>query len=197
MGELMESDDFTRAFLIPAASSLFTGLLVTLLGLAICGCVHQPASYGLAAGGLAALLSWLAFRAHWAQLVQAVLLPDQVQPVDRETDQVQPVRVQLVQEIDGYQQGQFVDLPATVEQLSSLAQGLARGAPLSLAAWTGQGQAFSRHEFETLRLELLTRGLARWTSSRARAQGLELTPAGRAVFKRLASTPLPGDVDQE
>lgn len=187
----MKHDDFIRAFLVPAASSLFTGTLVILVALAGCLALTLPPSLALLAGAAAALITWLGFRERWMHIIEGYLNP---QPMVVQPD---PIRVQLVQDHDGFQEGQFIDLPVTPEQLHQLAQGLAAGTPFSLAAWSGQGKTFSRNEYETVRAELLKRGLARWSNARARQQGLELTPAGRAVFKHLVAPPLPAMEDRE
>ena len=99
-----------------------------------------------------------------------------------------PVRVDVItQEPGGYIGGQFLDLPAEPGQLITLADGLVNGLSLSEGSWTGSGAPFSRSQFRTLRDALIYSGLARWKDERYRAQGVILSPAGRAVMRRFAS----------
>ena len=80
---------------------------------------------------------------------------------------------------------EFIDLPHA-DRLPVLAAGLLAGRSFNQAAWTGAGGLFSRAEFDQLRDVLIERGLAAWKNPNARAQGVELTAAGRAVMRRLA-----------
>ena len=96
-----------------------------------------------------------------------------------------PVRVEVVQ--DGGQREDWIDLPYP-EKLPELAEGLLSGRSYALNVWAGPGALYSRAEFEQLRDVLIKRGLARWKGKDPR-NGWELTPAGRAVMRRLAHRP--------
>lgn len=83
----------------------------------------------------------------------------------------------------------FVELEVEPDQAARFARGVLAGRPLAEASWTGRGALFSRSEFRGVRDELLERGMAVWVNERAHAQGVVLTAAGRAVFRRLADLP--------
>jgi hypothetical protein len=179
------------AVVIPLAQGAVHGALVALLTLA--GCIWQswPVVLALFAGVGVALLSFSLALGDWRRLAGYKAWP----VVDTsgagrvyEQEVQQPanlVRVELSQ--NGGKQVAFIDLPATHEQLQSLARGLLDGAPLSEAMWTGSGRTFTRAEFAALRAELIRRGLARWNSPGTPARGASLSPAGRAVCKRIVS----------
>jgi hypothetical protein len=80
----------------------------------------------------------------------------------------------------------YLDLPGEPEDLATMARGVLNGRSLAEGTWSGRGGLFSRSEFRTIRDELIERGLATWRNPRAKAQGVELTAAGRAVFRLLA-----------
>lgn len=144
-----------------------------------------------AAGGLASCLfafySWLSYRGRWSWRLERLLQVDLDQDgFIGQPPQAEHVRVELIQ--DQGRNQQFIDLPSP-DKLPQLAAGLLEGRTFSQSVWTGGGQLFTRGEFETLRAELLRRGLASWKNPDAPAQGIILTAAGRAIFKRLAAHP--------
>jgi len=94
-----------------------------------------------------------------------------------------PVQVQV--EVSEGRQMQILNVRIDAGRLAILAGGVLVGRPLSEREWTGGGRLLSLGEFRGLRGELLERGLARWVSEKDRRQGVELTAAGRAVFRRL------------
>ena len=81
----------------------------------------------------------------------------------------------------------YLDLPAEPEQLIALARGILNGVPLAESSWCGRGRPFSKAQFRVLRDELIARGLATWVNPRSRAQGVELTAAGRALMRRIVN----------
>jgi hypothetical protein len=188
--------DFWRAVLIPTCQAVITGLFGTLLALLFCAMGKVDLRWGLLAGLVITLGSWQVYRSRWMQMIEQILGVDSSIIPEAEPEAPRPVnvRVELVQD-DGHR-GDYIDLPASPEQLQVLGSGLVQGQPFSVAAWTGRNRPFTRNEFETLRVELFTRGLVRWSSPHAKAQGVELTPAGRAIFRRLA-TPPPDELDQD
>ncbi|HFD38520.1 MAG TPA: hypothetical protein ENJ31_01535 [Anaerolineae bacterium] len=101
------------------------------------------------------------------------------------------IRVEVARE-DG-RQVQFVDLPISPRAAGIIARGVLRGQRLSESAWSGRGGVCSRSEFGRFRAVLIERGWAVWRNPQAPAQGIELTAAGRAVFRRLAEYQLEGD----
>lgn len=83
-------------------------------------------------------------------------------------------------------QTKIIDLPATPEQLRTLAQGML-DKRMAEGEWCGKGKLFSKPKFYTLRQELIDRGLMVWVNPKAHTQGTELTAVGRSVFRRLAA----------
>lgn len=192
----MLPDDAWRGLLLPAGEALVTAILAFPAGLGVCALASLDWHYAAIASALVGLVAWLGFLGWWQRIIKALLIPDQVEYYEPEPEPPQPapIRIEIIKSDPGspYVEGQYLDLPCEPDQLQALASGLAQGQPFALSTWTGRNRPFSRSQFETVRVELLARGLVRWSSPHARAQGLELTPAGRAVFKRLAAPP-PGD----
>ena len=189
-----KQDSLLDGFIVPALQALFGGLL---FGLCTGGIVAlakvqvNPWAAGALAGCLFTLGNFLVFRERWSWRLERIL------GVDLNGDNVigrpappETVRIEMIE--NGGQDVQFIDLPSA-DKLPALASGLLQGRQFSQAVWTGGGQLFSRGEFEALRAELLRRGLAAYRNPQAPAQGLVLTAAGRAIFKRLANKPLPQD----
>jgi hypothetical protein len=108
---------------------------------------------------------------------------------DIDGDQVigQPVALPPIQvEVTSGQKQVYLELPGKPEALAALARGVLAGRPMAEDSWSGRAGPFSRSEFRQIRDTLIERGLATWRNPDAKAQGCELTAAGRAVFRRLA-----------
>ena len=184
------------ALLIPFLQALVTGLLFGLAGAAFGWLVkyESPGVLGVTVGTVAALLAWLAFRDRAARLVEhdkgfiRESIPEPPLPAEPKR---QIIRIEMNQQ-EG-RQVDYIDLAASRKQLYQLAAGLLAGQQFSVSNWTGSGKPFTRSEFETLRAELITRGLARWRNERAPMQGAELTRSGAAMVRYLASTPPPAE----
>lgn len=196
-------DDAWRAFILPFFQAVATGIFAFIGGLAICMLGGWAWYYAAIGAALIAMLSWWGMLGWWSRIIKTLLIGDQVEYYEPETEPTQPapamppIRVELVQvDEGGYYRGDYIDLPCLPEQARELASGLVSGEKFAVAAWTGKGRPFSRNQFEVLRVTLLQKGLIRWASPHGRTVGLELTPAGRAIFKRLASPP-PDDRGQE
>lgn len=176
---------------IPLLQSIITGFLAGLCALALVLAAGAPVN-ALAAGGVVFVLvtfgSWMVYRGRWQWVIEQYLGVDLNHDGfigEPEPGRVEPVRVEIVQ--DGGRQVDFLNLPCP-EKIPLLAAGLLQGRAFAQSVWTGQGALFTRNEFETIRAELLKRGLVRWRKEGAPGQGVDLTPAGRAVFKRLAES---------
>ncbi len=187
--------------LVPGLQALLTGFVCGLAALAVTAWFGLP---WLAIGGTVFAVTmagaWLSYRGRWQWLLERILGADLNgdgtigQPLPLPAPKPENIRIELVQ--NAGHEVEYIDLPFP-EKLPLLASGLLEGKrQFSLTAWTGDGQLFSRAEFETLRTELLKRKLAEWKNPEAPAQGIKLTPAGRAIFRRLAgrhdSPTLPG-----
>lgn len=94
-----------------------------------------------------------------------------------------PQTVRLEMSINDGNTLRYADLPASLDQLRTLANGVLEGATLSEAAWTPG--LFTRGEFSQLKAALVRRGLAA-NRSRDPARGIQLTRPGEAAFKWLA-----------
>jgi len=179
------------AVVYPLLQSTITGISLGLSvgALAWVAGHDRPAALGLLSASIIQSGTWLLSLSRWHKWVYR--LEDltgwdlnQDGRIGRE-DPPEPVRVEVIQ--DNGRRVDFIDLPASQDQLVSLASGLITGIPLSENNWTGSGAPFSKREFHSIRDLLIRRGLARWINPRARAQGLELTGSGRSVMRRFAS----------
>ncbi len=197
-----KKDSFFNGVLVPFMQSVITGLLVGICAGVLTACFNYPQSarVGIVLGCIVALVGWFSYRSHWQQIIDILLGVDYYMNEEKPEEQltgerVAPMRVELLEE--GGMVGNFINLPYP-EKIPYLAAGLQQGKTFAQSVWTGQGALFSRNEFETIRAELLKRGLARWRKEGAPGQGVHLTPAGRAVFKRLAeqNPTLPGGISR-
>jgi len=83
-------------------------------------------------------------------------------------------------------------LPGTDKQLDALAHGLiVQGIAFAERNWTGRGKPFSDGGFESLRGEMIRRGLAYWKNGKDNRQGAALTVIGKRVLKKRLPSPTP------
>jgi hypothetical protein len=180
-------NEFLYPFLSACVVGMLTGL-ATGTGANLAK-IDNVVSWGALAGLVAALLAFVSFRARTIRAVELSKGLDLEPPPPATTPKQQVIKIELRQD-----EGRAVDyafLNCTQAQLSELAQGLNAGKPLTVGAWTGNGRAFSRAQFEHLRHELITRNLVTWRNPGSPAQGVILTAAGRATMRYLATTPPP------
>lgn len=185
----MNDSDLSSGCILPFLQAAITGLFSALIvgTLAIFEGETRWALAGLLAGALAALVSWF-MSLYWWQRTKnqdqiPMYYPGGFEYDEPEQEKPDPVRVEVIEGNSTH----LIDLPATVDQLISLAGGLLSGQSLSESAWTGTGAPFSRGEFSRLRGELIRRGLAAWNNPSTPARGASLTRAGRAVMRHYAS----------
>ena len=95
----------------------------------------------------------------------------------------QMFRIELHERTPAGQRTAWLDVPGPPERFALLAQSALNDGTLSEARWTGAGNPYSRAEFAALRDTMLDRGLWEWTNVKAKAQGLRVTHAGRAVLR--------------
>jgi hypothetical protein len=174
---------------IPGLQSLGTGILFALVAGAIALLLNYayPWYAALCAGTWAALLAWLRFTNRWVETVYQDTRPVEV----IEAGQNEPVTVLIAN--DDMTEGGYLDLPVSIDQVRSLADGLMNGATFSEAQWTGSGRPFTRGEFSALRAELIRRGLAAWNSPGTPARGVVLTKPGKAMMRYMCDLPSLGD----
>lgn len=196
MNSLETIESMQSGLVLPAAQAIITGLfgggafysIANLAGWA------DPVNLAGAGGAILAAIQWYAGQTRWqAARTFALYGPDIPGPEPHpepgptlndffkmDQNQVKPVRVELTEG----KRTQFINLPAKPQQLQTLAAGVVGGAGLAVNTWSGHNKPFTRSEFETLRAGLVRAGLARY-GERANSP-LELTGAGRAIFRKLA-----------
>jgi len=181
------NDDPSGGCFVPVMQALFTmvivGLFVFFGALYLDVETRKALLAGLAVGGAAAALVWFGGLLSWRRL--AFPEPWIPEPAPTRAERLEPVKVILSAE-DGKHQD-FIDLPATPDQLIRLAEGLLEGATLSEAAWTGAGNIFTRAEFAALRSELIRRKLAFWNNPTTPARGVSLTHSGMKTMRQFAA----------
>lgn len=193
------TDNLLNGVVVPGLQALITAILSGIVAGAVAAWLHLPYwGIGFTAAAVAALASWLSYRARWAYVLESLLGVDLnrdgfIGAAPQQPVQALPesVRVELIQ--DEGRRGDFIDLPYP-EKLPQLAAGLTAGRSFNQTAWVGSHGIFSRSEFDEVRDTMIERGLAAWKNPEAKAQGVTLTAAGRAVMKRLSNRPptLPG-----
>jgi len=174
----MENSDLRNSVFVPAGQALITGLFAAGFIAALFNLQTWP-GIALAVGCGCAFLAWLLSLDQQRKIINAAAgLADPGQD-EQVSYQHQPItRIELVQ--DAGRSVSWLDVPCSIRQLQQLARGVAAGSSLSINAWTGSARPFTRSEFEALRNELISRGLAEDLGSN---RGLQLTAAGRGVFR--------------
>lgn len=177
------------AIFIPGGQSFLTGVFIGLAALFISWVAGaaKPWLWGLIVWSLVQAWTWITLLQRWTNLVQSLetAIGADINQDGYIGDPVERVRIILDQD-DG-RKVDIIDLPASKDQLISLADGLLTGSTFSEAAWTGQGSIFSRSQFARLRDELVRRGLLSWNNPNTPARGLSLTPGGKAAMRYFAS----------
>lgn len=172
-----------KAVIVAVPAGLLVGVLIAAFKIKI------PAGWAMLITFLLAFLSvflatssrgqWLIERLTGADLNLDGFIGEPAPPLPAP----ESIRVELLQ--DGGHRGDFIDLPYP-EKLPALAAGLLAGRSFNQTAWTGHGALFSRSQFDQVRETMIERGLLAWKNPEAKAQGVELTAAGRAVMRRIA-----------
>lgn len=192
----------TAPVTVPFLQAIITGALAGIAGGVVCAVIgfdFSPWAAGFSTWAVVTLGAWLSFRGRWQMVIERALGVDLNhdgvigEPEPTPAPEPESIRVELLQE--GGRRGDFIDLPHA-DRLPALASGLLEGRQFSQTVWTGAGRLYSRAEFEAVRGEMLRRGLCRWKNPQAPAQGVELTPAGRAVLRRLSGKDNPSPTDQ-
>jgi len=177
---------------LPFLQASITGVIIGLCvaGLAYALRARHPLTPGLVAGLLAWAATWLWLQRHWYTLTLEAIVNrdldgDGVIGVRQEPPEPPEVRVRvsMVKE-NGHYQESIYHLPATLEQMRALAEGLlVSGVPFTERRWTGPGKPFSTGEFRALRAELIKRGLIMPASEKDARQGFVLTQVGEQVLR--------------
>lgn len=171
--------------LVPAAQSLVTGGAVAILAGVVILATHADLTGWLAVGlgGVAAAVTWF-----WLLGDQRRLLRTRETLTRRDAANVQPpdvLRLEVSQPGDHGAHWLFSDLPIDRTAFVTWATAALSGRSLAQSAWTGKGALFSRSQYDALTAACLQAGIVRYQNAQAHAQGVALTPAGRATLRRL------------
>ena len=110
-----------------------------------------------------------------------------------EVEQV-PAQLQMRTQVDvgyrtenGYNRRDIVSFPVEPETMQVVARRILAGGTFSERAMAGEGRPLSgRDQFNTVRDELIARGLAYWKNEEHRNQGIEFNKVGLQVLRHLA-----------
>jgi hypothetical protein len=184
-------NNLESGLVIPSAQALITGTLVGAMvgSAATVWNKPEPLIWAVLAFTITTFLSWVGYRSEWRRALDVVLgvtLPAEPQPA---TEYPQELRIQITASdpSGAFAAGRWIDLPLPLELVTQAARRVEATGEFSHAALAGPGKPLSRSQFETLRAEFLTRGLAYWNSPSSHNQGVSLTAAGRATVRRLAA----------
>jgi len=160
-----ENKSLIFAVVIPALQAVISSAWVFVGAGLVSYALYRLISFPV--GILAVLVGagvWFAYLKRWHYLTG--LTPSYQEPDPLPLREVDPVRIELLQ--DNGNTGNYLSLPARFEQLVELGKGVTRGQGLAIGSWVGAGRPFSRAEFETLRDELLLRGLLEWQTPKGK-----------------------------
>lgn len=183
----------TAAVNVPIKQVIVTSVFAALAILTLSLMFHarHPFENALYSLGIMPLVMWMYLQRRWL-----ILTAEKVFQTDINRDDVigEPVtrniRVQISEiKTDGHYQAQTIELPATDEQMSALADGLAHGKPLTEREWAGKGKPFSSRGFRELHVVMVKRGLLQPKSDKDLRRGYDLTEAGRALFADYLTSP--------
>lgn len=185
-----ELHTYQAGALLPGLQAFLSGVFFSLvvLGVSLLAGEKQAGIFLLVGGSSCAFLVWLVLLRHWLRLVdfQAGFQPAPKVQVIEPAEHQSSVSIRLFEEQNTYWRGDFLELPATHQQLRLLASGVVSGSSLAENAWCGANKPFSKAQFQELRQALLERGWLQWRNQKAPAQGCEVTHVGRRVFSYLA-----------
>jgi hypothetical protein len=193
---MKDDSSFQVGFTLPISQSLATGLLFTVAAAGVSLSFHWPVSWAFVGGGVVAFITWMNLIARMLKVIEYVLKQDLngdgvIGTPLPQFPQLPPptTRVELIKTDQDHNvvEGEYLDLPATPEQLGLLAEGNS----LTVNGWSGPGKPFTRSQFETLRDELLHRGLAAPLSDKSKKSGFALTVVGKHILTKVSKTTPP------
>ena len=175
---------------LPFLQASITGAILGSLALILAYTwrARDPWTWGGLVAVLAWAITWLQLQRHWFTLTNLEKLTgldlDGNGEIGNEPQRPAEIRIKLSEINDGGHYHETVyPLPATLEQMQALAEGLTQGLPFSERTWTGSGRPFSVNEFRALRSEMIKRGLLILASDKDPRQGYSLTKPGRACMR--------------
>ena len=154
---------------------LFGALTVTLYAISI-QITGWRIFWSVASG--CALISWLIF-------ISSV--PGKISKPGRIYSKTTKVKAQVIARdpSGAYMAGVWADIPIDINKLARAAQAVNSGSDFGYASMAGKHKPLSRSEYELLRDIYIKRGLAVWRDEDCHNRGVDLTLAGRSLFKRL------------
>jgi hypothetical protein len=174
-----------RGCIVPLSQSLATLVIGGVMGYMFAQWMQfkDPITFGIGVGCVLALYWWIGSLWIWRDDTYPKPI-DEVAPMQETTQQLQVVRIVLTKE-DG--NILFVDLPASHEEIKTLAEGLLNGISFSEESWSGPGSPchWTRKQFRQIRDIWIHNGWAYWVSTRANQQGVAVTSPGRAVCREI------------
>ncbi len=175
---------------VPAAQALISGALAGVLaGVGIAGSGVELSGWAAVAVGVvvaSGTWAWL-LRDHRRLLrTSETFTRRDDAPVQPTPAQASTLRLEVKQErADGSMRWLLDELPVDRARVLAWARSVIGGRSLAQGGWTGSGGPFSRSEYDALLAAMLKAGVVRWANPRAHAQGVELTPMGRATLRKL------------
>jgi hypothetical protein len=186
-----EQSTIEAAFLLPAAQAVTSGVLAA--GSAWTAAIVWNWSHPVETAVLVFMgvtfLSWLVFRSQWRRsldVILGVILPEE--PAAPEIYQA----VTRVQVVSTDHTGAFIkavncEFSLEEDLLQQAAKRVQDTGSFSHASLSGPGKPLTRNEFEAMRDEFISRGLAYWAHPRSHNRGVALTVAGKRTIARLAN----------
>lgn len=174
---------------LPLLQSTITGALagILMLILAIQFRWRDAWIHGLIFWVVIQGITWLYLQRHWI-----LMTFERVAKIDLNRDgrkgaapvqEIPEVRVRIEHiKQDGHYQQDVVNLPASLEQMRALAEGITSGLSFTERNFTGSGRPFSIDQFRALRSEMIRRKLLTLEGSKDARQGFKLTEEGKAVL---------------
>jgi hypothetical protein len=180
---------FHPSVVIPFIQAVVTGFLAGLVmfAVALLAGWSRPWVYWLTSWVVIQCLAWIALLQGWRVVIHRL---EERLNIDLNNDEYigeppQVVRVEVTQ--DNGKRVQYADLDIDAAALARVAKSVLSGGSFSEGSLTGYAAPLSRSQFRTMRDTFLARGWLTWKNEDSRSQGLEVTHAGKAVFRSFAS----------
>jgi len=173
----MERNDLRTGVVIPVLQAAITGIVVAAVIISIYKLADKVTTFRLfcAIAFLVMVLVWWRLLSQWQSYVFSARHVDAPSVYAMDTQNVTPVAMV-------HENGEdWFDLPIAPERMRMIAQKIQRDMKLSHALVADR--TISRAEYESLRDEMVRKGLARWVNERSHNQGVELTRGGKAFIK--------------
>jgi len=185
---------------VPLLQATITGLVIAIPVLVILLKNRVTDAWYWAAGvwALIQAITWIINQMHWFSLTNI----EKLTGIDLNKDgvigdgkgmpgeSVRTIKINLHEISEGgYVSVTTARFPVDEESMAILAAGLLNGIPFAERYWIGAGKIFSQAQFRDIRSEMLKRGILELANPKSPQQGYQLTRAGRACMRDLASHP--------